>query len=76
MSIEVIVTKVCGICKEDLAETCFRRYKNAKTGEYRRLKNCNACRQKNPKRLDLVVKKSSKGSISASSSESNNNNDR
>lgn len=47
-------TKTCDVCLEVLPETVFRRYQNKKSGEFRRLSTCNACRQKNPKRPDLV----------------------
>lgn len=54
----VVTTMICEDCKENLSMTFFHRYKNAKTGEYKRLKRCNACRQRNPKRPDLASKKS------------------
>lgn len=47
---------ICGSCGLLLPATFFHRYKNKKSGEFRRLKRCNACRQKDPKRPDLSKK--------------------
>lgn len=54
-----INVKKCDTCSEELPETCFRRYQNKKHGDFRRLATCNSCRQKNPKRPDLILKKTS-----------------
>lgn len=53
-------SKACDTCFDTLPETFFRRYQNKKHGDFRRLATCNSCRQKYPKRPDLVELKRKK----------------
>lgn len=40
---------ICEDCKQSLPAKYFHRYAHKKTGEFIRMKRCNACRQARPK---------------------------